>query len=273
MSLVLELQRAAMERDQHVSDVLRKANVVAAKLKLTDFQGWCKSELHGYVGSDIPAYRVVKGALKAFNPYNGWIPVVMEDSASQDALSNRAIAQPIGELEDIAANKKDGRLQVPLPHDILLSVFGESESFQLGMVPTLLVGKSQVVGILDSVRNQILDWSLTLEQSGILGEGLTFSKEEVKKAVATYNIGHFHGVLGSVNSSNVQVGNYNTIHAQLKECGVPQAERNELEEILDELPKAQGGSKQALMHRGMAWVVRNGDKLGALSDSIRGWFS
>jgi hypothetical protein len=39
--------------------------------------------------------------------------------------------------------------------------------------------------------------------------------------------------LGDVSSTNVQIGDYSSIHHALKEKGVSQKERNELENLLD----------------------------------------
>jgi hypothetical protein len=272
-SLVLELQRAAMDQSQEVVAVLRKAMVVATKLRLDDFRDWCTDEMNGYSKQSVPPYRMVSGQLKAFNPYNGWIPVVMDNSELQNTLSKRAIGQSISELEHLLKEKGDGTLQVPLPHNILMKFFGNSESFHLGMVPTLLVGRNQLAGIVQAVRNKALEWSLDLEQNGILGEGMTFSADEVKRASGTvYNIGTFSGVIGDINSSTLQFGNYNSIHPELKRLGVPQAERNQLEGILDELPEAKGAKKAELLKKGIAWVTRNAKELGALSGAIRAWF-
>ncbi|GAM08633.1 hypothetical protein OR1_00905 [Geobacter sp. OR-1] len=272
-SLVLELQKSAMDQSQEVAAILRKAMVVASKLRLHDFRDWCSDEMNGYSERPIPPYRKVHGQLKAHNPYNGWIPVIMEDVRTQELLSQRAVGQAISELEHLIKDKNDGNLQVPLPHNILMEVFGNSESFQLGMVPTLLVGRNQVAGIVQAVRNKVLEWSLELEQNGILGEGMTFSADEVKLASGTvYNIGTFSGVIGDVTSSNLQVGNYNSLHPELKRRGVPQAERNQLEEILDELPEAKGPQKEALLKKGISWVTRNAKELGTLSAAIRAWF-
>ena len=43
------------------------------------------SELNGYDGNHLrpPQYRTVKGSLKARNPYNGWIPVQLPDSKTE----------------------------------------------------------------------------------------------------------------------------------------------------------------------------------------------
>ena len=218
-SLVIELQREAMNSNSRLSDILRKALVVATKLDVIEFKIWTESELKGYSkGQDIPSYRKVNGSVKAWNPYNGWIPVIVQDSKINKLISNRNIAQPISELESLCYQKDEsGDLQVPLPHDWIMKLFSNSEEFRLGMVPTLIVDKSQLIGILDAVRNEILNWSLELEKQGILGDGMSFSTEEVNKAKSVINIKSFKGILGDVSSSNVQFGDYSSIHDVLKE--------------------------------------------------------
>lgn len=274
-SLVLDLQHEAMNANSRLSDVLRKTIVVATKLKVKDMKAWVESELKGY-GTDegVPSYRKVNGTLKAWNPYNGWIPVIVQHSEISELLSNRNIAQPISELESLVFHKDEGGdLQIQLPHDLLLKIFGNSEEFRLGMVPTLIVDKSQVVGILDAVRNEILNWSLELESKGILGDGMSFSNEDVDTAKSTvYNIKSFKGVLGNVASSTIQVGDYSSIHNALKEKGVSQKERNELENLLDDIPKAEPSRRDGLVKKGFEWIGRNAPTIGTLSNTVKGWF-
>ncbi len=58
-SLVLQLQRDAMEPNTRVSDLLRKSLVVASKLEIADFGRWAQQELNGYIGQkEAPPYRV-----------------------------------------------------------------------------------------------------------------------------------------------------------------------------------------------------------------------
>ena len=274
-SLVLELQRESMNQSAHLSDILRKALVVATKLKIGDFKTWIEFEMKGYSKDvSIPSYRKVKGSVKAWNPYNGWIPVMMEDSEIMEIISNRDIGQPISELEALCHKKDNGGvLQIPLPHDWVMELFSHSEEFQLGMVPTLIVDRSQLFGILDAARNEILNWSLELESRGILGDGMSFSSEEINKAESvTYNIQSFKGILGDVSSSNVQIGDYSSIHDALKESGVPQKERNELENILDEIKSADPAQREGLIKRGVGWLNRNASTIGTLSSTIKNWF-
>jgi hypothetical protein len=275
-SLVLELQRDALDPNVRVSDLLRKAVVVATKLGVVELKEWAQKELAGYEGARaVPPYRKVKGRLSAHNPYRGWIPVMIADSTLQKRLESRDSGSSISELEDLCKqpDEKGGVLHMPLPHDLLRQVFGNTREFQMGLHPTLLVGQSSVRAILDAVRNEVLRWSLALESQGILGDGMTFSAKEKEKASSvTYHIGSFSGVLGDVNNSNVQVGDFAAIYDELKKAGVPQAARNELETVLDELKSAPPEKKTSIVRRGMSWLEKYGPSIGAVSDTIRGWF-
>ena len=273
-SLVLELQLEAMNTSSSLSNILRKAFVVASKLDVDEFKKWIELELKGYsTGKEVPSYRRVKGTVKAWNPFNGWIPVIVRDTQIHELISNRSIGQPISELENLCGQKDEGGvLQAPLPHDWIMKIFSNNAEFNLGMVPTLIIDRAQLVGILDAVRNEILNWSLELEKKGILGEGMSFSVEEVKAAKSVINISNFKGVLGDVFSSTLQIGDYSSIHDSLKEKGVSQKERNELENILDEVKESGPDERKALIQRGFAWIGRNAPTIGLLSDTIKGWF-
>ena len=275
-SLVLELQRAAMDPDHKVSDLLRKALVVASKLQIRDFKKWCEHELAGYEKVKTPSYRNVQGQLKAWNSYRGWIPVMtLANPELMETLSQREIGSSVGELEQLhqKSQSDEGTLQVPLPPELLIKVFGKEEAFRLGLVPILLVDRTQIYGILEAVRNAVLKWSLELEQKGILGDSMTFSQDEfIKASHITYNIQNFTGILGDVTSSAVQVGDYNNISGELERLGITEEERNELKDILETLPSASPTQKSSLRKRGLDWVTRHASTIGTLSETIRGWF-
>ena len=61
---------------------------------------------------------------------------------------------------------------------------------------SLFLSVSSVHGILDAVRNSLLDWTLKLETAGVTGDGLVFSAEEKHQAIPVtqnffaQNIGH-----------------------------------------------------------------------------------
>jgi hypothetical protein len=200
-SLVIQLQRECLDQNISTLDIMRKALVVAKKLGLADFYKWVSKEIEGYkVGEDVPDYRMVHGAIKAWNPYIGWIDVVMEDPKVKEILSVRAIGQPIGELDDIIKGSGGGTIHVPFPPQTELELMRGS---RVRLKSVLHVSAATFKGITDRARDIVLNWCLELEAKGVLGEGMTFSEKEKKTASeANYHV-HYHGNVGT---SQIQQG-------------------------------------------------------------------
>ncbi|CAD6563372.1 hypothetical protein ACFQ3P_43395 [Paraburkholderia sabiae] len=65
-SLVLELQREALNTQGSVGHLLRMAFVVARKLGVSEFERWVSSEMNGYKDADdLPEYRLLSGSVVA----------------------------------------------------------------------------------------------------------------------------------------------------------------------------------------------------------------
>ena len=64
-SLVLDLQQEVLKPDCDILNALRKAHLIAAKLKLAEFDSWIMCELNGYDDNqeNVPDYRKVTGQL------------------------------------------------------------------------------------------------------------------------------------------------------------------------------------------------------------------
>lgn len=199
-SLVLELQKDALDKNTRVSDILRKAFVVSKKLSIIKIEEWLENELNGYPSnSNIPDYRTVRGQIKVWNPYQGWQPLNFSDPKEAEILTKRKINQSIGELDSIVENSKGGELQVPFTQNIINSLM---KSMETPLHPVLFISYTEVTKILNVVRNTILNWSLQLEKEGILGEGMSFSKKEKQIAdKVTYQITNY---IGSMQNSQLQ---------------------------------------------------------------------
>lgn len=186
--LVTELQRDALNPSAQVSDLLRKALVVARKLDLKEFEEWISKEIKGYSGQEqnFPEYRVVKGEVRVWNPYHGWIPWINPNAEQAEFFSTGVLTQQIAELEHMVREGQGNTLMMNFPHLIQSFLI---QSLEVPFEPRLHVSKSKVQGILETVRNIVLEWSLKLEKEGINGEGMTFSKEEKHRAATTvFNI-------------------------------------------------------------------------------------
>jgi hypothetical protein len=107
MALVIELQKAAMDKGASVSDLLRRTKVVAVKLRLTDIAEWVNHELSGYPdGVDIPEYREIQGEIRGLNPYHGWQPVFGDEEHLNIARTMKT-TQSISVLEALVAGSED----------------------------------------------------------------------------------------------------------------------------------------------------------------------
>jgi AbiTii len=212
--LVLELQSDALNSNIPVSELLRKALVVSKKLGVSNIEEWLNNELNGYgLDSDIPPYREVRGQVKVWNPYQGWKPLNLSTSEEEEELSKQKVAQTVGELDSINTkmNMHEGYLQVPFPQDQVNWLISR---MNIPLQPTLFIPQSAVVKILDTVRTIILNFALQLEQDGIWGEGMSFSKEEKNTASqhtynTTYNIGSMQNSQIQQHSTGPQTLNVN----------------------------------------------------------------
>lgn len=132
-SLVLELQRDALDKSVGAANLLRKALVVARKLKVTDLVEWLSYELNGYPdGKEVPEYRKLRGELKVHNPYHGWIPLMIRDAKQAELLSKRGTSQAISELENIANGDGD-MVYVRLPKKVEHSLMKGMEFLKTGV--------------------------------------------------------------------------------------------------------------------------------------------
>jgi hypothetical protein len=207
-SLVLELQRDALDKSVGATDLLRKALVVARKLKVTDLVEWLTDELNGYPeGKEVPEYRKLRGELKVHNPYHGWIPLMIRDASQAELLSRRGTSQAISELDRMANG--DGELvYARLPRNIEQSLM---KGMEVPLEPAVILSKTQIHGLVDRVRNTVLDWALGLEEQGIMGNGMSFSPEEQRQAGNfTFNVGSLANLIGSMHNSQLQQGTTNS---------------------------------------------------------------
>lgn len=179
-SLVLQLQKDAIDKDKSVTDLLRVAKLAAAKLGLDDAIKWIDLELHGYGDTDLPAYRKRHSTPQAYHTYYGWQSIMITDPRTHDILSDASIEQPIGSLEEMV-ERYDGSgifaLHYP-PEQV--AIICKAIRRQTHVRKALDYGEAYA--IIDAVRNLVLEWSLELEKAGIMGENMTFSKEDKKEA-------------------------------------------------------------------------------------------
>lgn len=230
MTLVHDLQKKALDQNIPVSNLLRVAYTIAIKLSLKDFEQWLDNELNGYRNADnLPDYRFVTGFMRYYNPYHGWQDVIVGDKWLTDTLEHLPIVDKISEVEKLAESKEEIYRQLPPETAIAFA------RKNYGMRALIFLGKQQLHGIVDSVRTKILNWSLVLEQKGILGEEMNFNETERSNA-KNIMMNYF---IGNVANVPIQQGNDNTINIEQHKNELDTAKFlvEEIKKIMDDMPQ------------------------------------
>lgn len=199
-SIVLQLQQELISGNCDILSALRKAHIIAVKLKLDDFDKWINNELNGYKAEqDAPNYREVNGVLREHNPYNGWIPVIINNRELEELICKRKMCDSIIVLMELYDSGKDAVLYLPGELLTILQSISGGPMFQ----QALFVDRCQVKHIIEQVKDTLLQWTLTLEEMGILGEELQFTEQE--KTIAKdmpQTINYYYGPTNVINSAN-----------------------------------------------------------------------
>ncbi len=176
MNLLAEIRADLVNQDASISNTLRKAKILASSLKLDEFKDWIKHELEGYPGPDqLPDYRrSTPTNLGTFTgPFQGKvtnmvIPTYNLEKPVKEFAENLYFFDGVGELEGMLKAKGDS-MQRRWPQEfIILSRDKLTLSGGYTLVDaTQPIGKHIIEGILDNVKNKLLDFILALEESNI----------------------------------------------------------------------------------------------------------
>ncbi len=213
--LVLDLQKELLNSNCNVLDALRKAHLIASKLKLNEFDKWIQSELNGYSESqdEIPEYRQVTGSIKALNPSRGWIPVFFDNSEYEKNLCTTKLDVSIGDIIELYESSETNHFTMRYNADIS-KILNSGTSAPFSTNYNLYVSTHLLKSIIEKVKNCLLEWTLKLESEGISGENMTFNSDEALSARAIpQQINNYYGTVvnGDVSKSQVVSGNENTI--------------------------------------------------------------
>ncbi|MBV6325510.1 hypothetical protein [Duganella violaceipulchra] len=257
--IILQLQELASSSKHDIADLLRKALIVATKLRLDDFKVWIGAELNGYKDANsIPDYRIIYGDVRVQNPYRGLIPLEMPPELRK-TLSVVRVFESVSKIQELASVDGGEAICYYLPPKQENAVMQAQGDYP--MRPVRIVSASTLLATLQAVRTRILEWALQLEEQGVLGHGLSFSEQERSAAMSNnIRIENFQGVLGNVsggtvsqtNSLTVQSSNFESLAKYLEQQGVKTDEVKQLEVAIASDSRPESSSK--LGPKVSAWV-------------------
>lgn len=212
-SIVIDLQNEITSSECDIVKILRRAHVIAVKLGLKEFDQWISYELNGYPNQDTcPDYRKVRGVLKAFNPYHGWIPTLIPDGELEKMICEKRVPNSISEIITLCKTAENGLISEFSGEQ--LELFNRMFDSPLPMRYALHISGASVMDIVEKVKNTILEWTLKLEEEGVLGEEMRFSDEEKQTAKnLPQTVNNYYGATNVINgpSEGMQIvsGNEN----------------------------------------------------------------
>jgi len=269
MSLLAEIREAAVDGKTLMSTLLRKCAVLAARLDNTDFQVWVNHELNGYPDNvALPEYRVLAAPANGHlaGPFgsgyqNITIPVAVMPEGFEEFAKNVHLHQPISAVESLAAEPTGGgELSCPWPGN-LIGLMQLKGKFAKGLVlygAWQNVGRAQLVGLIDTVRNRVLDLVLKMERD-VPEAGESSVAPAKSNDIAQQFITNIYGDVanfanaspGAVQTSTHVQGELTALIMALTQLGVPQRDADELVSALkEEDQKGEMGPKTS------AWLSR-----------------
>lgn len=177
MSLLREIQKAALDSSVNLPDLLRKCKVLAARLKHREFADWIGRELNGYSrDDDLPAYRQVK--VQSFGDFagpfgssmkNAPIPIALVPAEFRHLAQEQNFDEPVASLYEVVSQSKatsQTNLHGKWPGDMIAYMQHRAQMYEHMVLVDAwrLIPASTINGILDTVRTRILDFALAIEE-------------------------------------------------------------------------------------------------------------
>lgn len=275
MNLFEEIRDGCVNSDTDLPSTLRKAKILASKLKHDELKDWIHNELSGYAGkSKIPDYR--KLSSNVFGDLSGrfgkkvknaTIPTYNFPDTLKEFADNLIMVQGIRELQTMAKNKKGFKKRWPAEALMLAREKVEINSNYVLVDLWQPISTSDIEGIFDTVRNKLLDFLLELEaiEPKIIESYKSLSNISPEKVNNVFNFtieGDYASVSSGSNFSqtvnhNITENDLESLVQYLKQLGI---EENDLSDLKENIKKDGKRDNKKLGKNTKNWFSKMIDK-------------
>lgn len=170
MSLLREIQQAAIEEHINIATLLRKCKVLAARLGSQEFENWIDNELNGYKNLDeLPSYREFRvrsygDFVGAFGRQGKNLPIPLEvfPEEIRDYVETMKLAMAISSLASLAEPEEG--LRESWPPEVI-RIMGDKIYEDMNCLSAWkALSRAALIGVLDTVRTRILNFVLQIEK-------------------------------------------------------------------------------------------------------------
>jgi hypothetical protein len=289
MSLLREIQDAAIDANVDIAVVLRKCKVLAARLGNKDFDLWVERELNGYKSKEeVPDYRIIR--VESFGQFSGIagsginnapIPTsVISDLPGEwdEFIKTHYFMDPISSYTSLLKGYSGNEPIKFLWPAELIAYVGYKVYQNMNCVSAWkLIPSSSIAALIDTVRTRVLSFVLKIEaEAPDAGEAPSNVKpiadERVTQVFNTYIQG---------NVTNLAAGNKATAQSieitvvkndleSLKQClssqGVGKTDLEDLDNAIQE--DAKSGVKDTFGNKVKAWIGKMIEKSGSTAWNV-----
>ena len=213
MSLLRQIQDAAVDKNTDLSTLLRQCKVLAARLRNEPFKRWVESELNGYgKHEDLPDYRVL--TVNSYGDFSGPfgsglrgapIPLGCIPEEFREKFRHSYLMGPISGYVSLIEGKDDANPQEPWPADIIAHFGSKIYQDMNCLVAWKTIPRNALVAVVDTVRNRVLSFALEIE-----GEAPDAGEAPVNsQPVPQDRVTHIFNTYISGNVQNVATGSTN----------------------------------------------------------------
>lgn len=252
MTLKDDIQSDLVDEKVGLSTVLRKASILAHRLQSEDYKAWVNSELNGYEGEteNLPQYRHVgthtyghfSGPFQS-GIQNAPIPTAHLPEEIRDYANNFWFFQSVKELESMVESG-ERHFRMPWPPDLTVLIADKVYKNMVCMQAWKTISVDQVEGILETVRNRLLNFMLELEDidpsfSEPDASARSIQPDAVSQVFNNFIMGS-HNVVGSgyavtqTTTQGITSGDFESLAALLGQSGIAEPDTENLHAALEE---------------------------------------
>lgn len=273
MSLLRDIQNAAVDPSTDITTLLRKCKILAARLGNEDFKKWVDNELNGYKKiEDLPQYRIIHtGSYGHFAGLfgrvlkNAPIPPACLPEKFRDKITKAYLMHPISAYVSLIDNKGEGDPQEPWPADMTVLFSQKIYEDMTCLSAWKSIPFNALEAVVDTIKTRVLSFVLEIESEyPDAGEASQhqppLSQEKVAQVFNTYISGNVQNVAtGSTNVTqagefHVTAGDFSALSKYLESYGVSNKDIEDLKSAIDS--DKETGGKIIFGKRAQAWLAK-----------------
>jgi hypothetical protein len=252
MSLIHDIQAAAISQTTDIPTLLRMCKLLAARISHQQFAAWVDHELNGYPADHaLPDYRVVQvdsygTFIGSFQSCELQVPASVLPVELQERFRHAYMASSISAYAALLADNKSGRIHEAWPVGLAVHHASPLVADAQCVAAWKVIPIGALVRLLDSVKTRVLGFAIDLEREAPdagelpMGSQPPLSGEKMTQ-IFTTNISGNVGNLANASTDfsqtaivQVEAGNWQSLEKRLLELGVSSGDSEGLRADLDQ---------------------------------------